>query len=115
MSYREREERPAKKRRFFVEDPPIDGRSVIPDAPTPDESADNAPQIHTPQSSSRPTSPGQSNENSIALNGLDVETLNAIVGEELSFEIVEKLRKLSGNNTERGRPYWHTPYGANVS
>lgn len=92
MSFGDIEERPAKKRRFFVEDSPVADRTVeIEDSKS---DGNNATPDITPQSSS--TGNGVS-------DGFDVELLNGIVGEELATSIVDKLKKLSGNNIERGR------------
>jgi DNA repair protein RAD5 len=94
MSLEEVEERPAKKRRFLIGDSLIPDRSGTPEtSPSPEE---NTPQDPTPQSSSQEIS-------NRASDPFDVELLNGIVGEELPASTVDRLRELSGNNTERGR------------
>jgi DNA repair protein RAD5 len=98
MSFGEIEERPAKKRRFFVEDSPIADRSVKQESPTIDgnNAPTNIPQDLSTETQQEPGSTGVS-------DGFDVELLNGIAGEELPSSIVDKLKKLSGNNIERGR------------
>lgn len=99
MSFGDIEERPAKKRRFFVEDSPIADKTVKIEDSNLDES--NATPDITPQSSS--TGPLQERDANGVSDGFDVELLNGIAGEELPTSIVEKLKKLSDNNIERGR------------
>lgn len=101
MSFGDLEERPAKKRRFFVEDSPIADPSANLEASKSDGS--NALPNLTPQSSS--SGIPQEQRLSGPPDGFDVELLNGIAGEELPTAIVDKLKKLSGNNIERGRTY----------
>ncbi|RDI87856.1 hypothetical protein Vi05172_g2141 [Venturia inaequalis] len=96
MSFGDIEERPAKKRRFFVEDSPVADKTVKIEDSKPDES--NATPDITPQSS---TGPLQERDLNSAPDGFDVDLLNGIAGEELPASVVDKLKKLSGNNIER--------------
>lgn len=98
MSFGDIEERPAKKRRFFVEDSPVADKIVKIEDPKPNES--NATPDITPQSS---TGHLQERDLNSAPDGFDVDLLNGIAGEELPTLVVDKLKKLSGNNIERGR------------
>jgi len=93
MGFEETEERPAKKRRFFVEDSPTADDSVQPEASTLD--GNNA---------SPPITPPSSSINGVS-DGFDVGLLNGIAGEDLPASIVDKLKRLSGNNIERGRTH----------
>lgn len=99
MSFEDIQERPAKKRRFFVEDSPVAEKSVKIEDSTSD--SNNATPNITPQSSS--TRPLQERDSNVVSDGFDVDLLNGIAGEELPSSIVDKLKKLSGNNIERGR------------
>lgn len=99
MNFGKIEERPAKKRRFFVEDSPVADRTVkIGDSKS---DGNNATPDITPQSSS--TGSLQERDSNGVSDGFDVELLNGIAGEELPTSVVDKLKKLSGNNIERGR------------
>lgn len=98
MTFADFEERPAKKRRFFVEDSPAADKTVKIEDSKPDES--NATPDITPQSS---TGPLQERDSNGVSGGFDLDLLNGIAGEELPVAIVDKLKKLSGNSIERGR------------
>lgn len=90
MSVAELDERPAKKRRFFLEDsPPPKTPPSPPAAPskTPDATT-SAPATHTDQD----------------VSGFDVQLLESIVGEKLSPDVQRTLRELSDGNVERGKP-----------
>ena len=81
------EERPKKKRRFFVDD--VDEPALNPEPSLPDEPA-------PPHGdSSAPTTNG-------AAVGFDPEGLEAIIGERLSLADVKKLDSLSNGNLEQG-------------
>ena len=85
MSYVELEERPVKKRRFFVDEPedtPIQDATVNPEPSLPGEI--NALPDHS--------SPG-----------FNAEVFNSVVGETLPDSDIQRLRELSDNNLERGK------------
>ena len=77
MSAAEITERPRKKRRFFVEDPP-----------TPEEDA--SPQLPDPSKSGERTA-----------DGFDKEIFASFVGGEVPDGILERLHELAGDNMER--------------
>jgi DNA repair protein RAD5 len=95
MSSAEFEERPIKKRRFFVEDSPV---------------LEQLPQEVDPPSDPTPVPP--SPETTKPSDGFDVDLLNAFVGEQLPDSTVQKLRELSRNDIERGKSV--TIYSASV-
>jgi DNA repair protein RAD5 len=82
----ELEQRPKKKRRFFVDDsPPAEPRSSAPDTNQP-ETDDTALAAQSKTSDS----------------AFDVDVLASFLGERLSAPVVAILSKLSKNNLERG-------------
>ncbi|KAF2421570.1 DNA repair protein, RAD5 [Tothia fuscella] len=89
MSYGDLEQRPAKKRRFFVEDSPEKDNTLSAEASLPDE-------INALDQSAGNTASGFVREGEF-----DVSLLESFVGEPLSLETIEKLKDLSGNNVER--------------
>ncbi len=110
MSTSELEERPLKKRRFFVEDPePLDP-TLIGEPTLPDEV--NA----LPESLSearKGNGVGQANrggQEAVDTSGrreaeadaFDAELFLSVVGEQVSASAIEKLAKLSGNDVQRG-------------
>jgi DNA repair protein RAD5 len=86
MSSAECEERPIKKRRFFVEDSPV---------------SEQLPHEADPPAESTPTPPGLDITKSE--DGFDVDLLSTFLGEELPDSTVQKLRELSQNDIERGK------------
>lgn len=74
MSYPDIEQPPLKKRRFFTEESP----------PPPDE----GPQLPP-------------NENIDAIDGFSKQTIESFVGEDVSDDILQRLRLASGNNMEQ--------------
>lgn len=89
MSYAELGERPAKKRRFFVDD--VDEPALNPEPSLPDE-INALPEIAAPNDVDVKDGNAPS---------FDAGTLEAFIGESLAPTAVEKLRDLSGNNLER--------------
>jgi len=79
------EERPKKKRRFFVDD--VDEPALNAEPSLPDEVA--------PLQSAQPI------ENGTAV-AFSAESLEAIIGEKLSLGDVQKLESLSNGNVEQG-------------
>jgi hypothetical protein len=87
MNLAETDSRPAKKRRFFVEDASSPGASPA----------------TVPQSSSFASQPPTTEKIvSSPQDGFDISTLNAIIGEQLSEDVVLQLREASNGNLERG-------------
>jgi hypothetical protein len=87
MSHADIEERPKKKRRFFVDD--IDEPALNPEPSLPDEVKPETAE----------TVNGMQEEKAV---GFDPEGLEAIIGEKLSLGDVKKLEDLSGGNLEQG-------------
>ena len=81
----ELEQRPKKKRRFFVEDSP-------PAAPL-DAAPDTQPET---------AGAGSSAQSKVSESAFDVDVLSSFLGERLSGPVVAILSKLSKNNLERG-------------
>jgi hypothetical protein len=93
MSYGEAQERPAKKRRFFVDD--VDEPALNPEPSLPDEiQALPVPHGSTTTPNGDPDGPPAS---------FEAESLKAIIGEKLSAADIQRLRDLSGGNLEQGR------------
>jgi DNA repair protein RAD5 len=94
MSYGEIEQRPAKKRRFFVDD--VDEPAINPELSLPDE-------IKPLPASNAGASTGDATDGDAhdTVVGFDADSLEAIVGEKLSNADVEKLSGLSGGNLEQ--------------
>lgn len=84
MSRLDIDDRPAKKRRFFVEDepehPPSEGQGSTGQSTNLHEEVSSAPQIEA----------------------FDSELLSTFVGETLPRSVVDELQELSCNNVERG-------------
>jgi DNA repair protein RAD5 len=82
----ELEQRPKKKRRFFVDDsPPSEPLSSVPDT-NPPEAGDT----------------GSTAQSKTSDSTFDVDVLSSFLGERLSAPVVAILSKLSKNNLERG-------------
>jgi DNA repair protein RAD5 len=97
MSFGDVQERPAKKRRFFVDDSPIVDRTLTAEASLPDDIS-ALPEI----GSATTTIPQESSEANGISEEFDADLLSSFVGEHLPATTVQKLRELSGNNIERG-------------
>ncbi|TKA70525.1 hypothetical protein B0A49_07504, partial [Cryomyces minteri] len=101
------EERPAKKRRFFVEDSSIVDRPFTPEAALPDELAP----LPEPDSSTKPIddrdegTPHQSaarNESSGDIQpGFDAHLFQSFVGEDVPAVTLQSLQELCGDDVQR--------------
>jgi DNA repair protein RAD5 len=98
--FAELEQRPAKKRRFFVEDSPVHDSSLNAEPSLPDE-VDALPEAHQ----SHGEGEEQGHEENLTSNGFDVDLLSSFVGESLPGETVSKLRELSGGDIQRGNSH----------
>lgn len=95
MSWEEAEkQRPAKKRRFFVEDSP---------EKVPTQNEQDKENI-TAQDAAVIADEAQVNGAASAVTdtGFDASLLESVVGEKLKEDVVKKLRELSDGNIERG-------------
>ncbi|KAF2688329.1 hypothetical protein K458DRAFT_400539 [Lentithecium fluviatile CBS 122367] len=87
------EERPLKKRRFFAEDSsPVHVSPIRPASPQPSVGSAASP-LDIPEDESGVQNQGD-------LDGFDMDTLQAIVG-ELPLPTLQKLKAVSGNNVQR--------------
>jgi DNA repair protein RAD5 len=84
------EERPTKKRRFFVEDSPSPESK---DAQSPEPLLSDA----LPE-----TDPHSSQGEEPISEGFDIDLLSSFVGEQLPDDTVQRLKELSGNDLQRG-------------
>lgn len=110
MSYAGYEERPAKKRRFFVEDSSIEDPAFAPKPTLPDE-PNSLPALGQGQaaeqlnaSETQPSPP----TDAAAGSGFDVDLFASIVGESVPSTILNKLKQLSGNDVQKGSRYDRT-------
>lgn len=102
------DQRPAKKRRFFVEDSPEPARTLSSTtSPLHDalSTANTTPQETLPEPKSSQTDLsihyGIDQTGSGASTGFDKQTFESFVGDQAAPAIFEKLREVSGNNIER--------------
>jgi len=93
MDFADLEERPAKKRRFFVEDSP---GPELDNTPNPEPSRPDA----LPENDLRTDRDDKS-----AAEGFDINLLSSFVGESLPEVTVHRLKELSGNDLQRGSLY----------
>jgi DNA repair protein RAD5 len=91
MSSADVEGRPAKKRRFFVDEEPELRTSSV-DSTT----------AATTLTGQKDRETLQDTNGNAAENGFDSEILSAVVGEALSDKVISRLQQLSGGNLERG-------------
>jgi DNA repair protein RAD5 len=94
MSFGDVEERPTKKRRFFVDDSPIVDQTLTAEPSLPDE-INALPEILA-------SNVVDGGAGSAVEDGFDADLLSSFVGEQLPAPTVERLRELSGNSIERG-------------
>lgn len=97
MDFADLEQRPAKKRRFFVEDSPIHDSSLNDEPPLPDE-VNALPEATREDGETQ--QPGQGDK--LASDGFDIGLLSNFVGEQLPEDIVTRLRGASGGDVQRG-------------
>lgn len=91
MSYGDVEARPAKKRRFFVDDvdePALNPEPSLPDEPKPPSFSDEVAK-----------SPIADADSSFSF---DADSLQALIGERLSDPELQRLREHSGGSLEQG-------------
>jgi len=97
MSFGDLEERPAKKRRFFVDDSPVVDRTLSEEPSATDEA--NA----FPEAPSAPsTAPQQRGVGDVTSEAFDGDLLENFLGEHLPYSTVQRLKELSGDDIERG-------------
>ncbi|KAL9044449.1 MAG: hypothetical protein Q9214_002414, partial [Letrouitia sp. 1 TL-2023] len=83
------QERPRKKRRYFVDDPPTP-EETIPSNQPPQENADADANAFLETKTSESVSAG-----------FDKPLFESFVGEEISDGVLDRLREVAGNNIER--------------
>lgn len=119
MSCPDVEQRPAKKRRFFVEDPPIEDHTLYQEPALPDELdalPETSPSTHTretsidgfhPSSSQTEISTIQNGMGSVSGveagfdGGFDGALFESFIGCTVPSSTIQRLRKVAGNNLER--------------
>lgn len=92
------DERPVKKRRFFTEDAPELQLFSSPPSPATSEPS----HVASSQIPDGPRTP-ENHTNGITKDDFDVNLLSAVVGTDLSDDVVQILRKASEGNLERGK------------
>ena len=95
MSNVDIDQRPAKKRRFFLEEPEPETPTPTSDLPEP-VSRDEI----IPDQAGAAEAVG--NAQSPAPPSFDVELLKTVIGEDLDSDVVDKLRQQSSDNVEQG-------------
>jgi DNA repair protein RAD5 len=90
MDFADLEERPTKKRRFFVED-----------SPSPESKDARSPQPLLLDALPETDQQASQDEKPIS-EGFDIDLLSSFVGEQLPEETVQRLKELSGNDLQRG-------------
>lgn len=104
------EERPVKKRRFFVEDPPESDFDTAPNG------QDGNAERHGGRIAAQDAIEQDSNHHGLSTDSRDVlqpkasgdfdnEQLQAFIGEELRPEDLERLRSMADNSVERGKSF----------
>ena len=114
MTFPDIEQRPVKKRRFFVDDPPVedqtlrskptltDETSVLPDtSPRTRETSTEGIQLHSSQTELSAYEESHSRPDSSENVGFDKALFESFVGEAVPIEALQKLRKLAGDDMER--------------
>ncbi len=128
MSYLDIEQRPAKKRRFFVEESPVVDRTLqhgptlsdevdaLPTSPPSLGNKDSANGTVSPASSqlngTRADAGGKGKHNAPETQGehaegFDTGTFASFVGEEVEPETLSRLREAAGGDMERGMGLRH--------
>ena len=101
MSYGDVQERPAKKRRFFVEDTStIDSKSGE-QASLVDE-AGALPLRDQVEDVTVPIESTENQEKKTTQNSFDPDLLKAVIGTEVSNDCIKKLQRLCGLDVQRG-------------
>lgn len=95
MNFKDFDERPAKKRRFFVDDEPAADETLSHKPALPHEATADA-DVAAKSSASH----SQQNAHSLAF---DADLFASFVGEKLSADTLKKLQEVSGNDIQRGR------------
>lgn len=102
MSFADALERPAKKRRFFVEEAPGDDHTFAPEPSGPDE-VNALPEAAKPIPSATVQSADVTHDgiSSNKENGFDPELFTSFVGQQAPPETIVTLQKICGDNIER--------------
>ena len=95
MSFGDVEQRPLKKRRFFVEDPPVQEKPTLAES-TPLQNGAGT------KSSAKPQSDGVDGEDAVSSEAFNKDLFQSFTGTALSEAAFENLREAAGNDMERG-------------
>lgn len=101
MSCGDFEERPAKKRRFFVEDEPAADATFTQEPSLPDE-VNAFPANALPDAAVAVDTEDQSAAQHTESAGFNADLFASFVGEQVSPDILKRLQEASGNDIERG-------------
>lgn len=108
MTFASSPEPPTKKRRFFVDDSPVQDHAFAGEVSLPDE-INALPEANV---SSTPPVPLLTKENN---DGFDSDLLQVIIGEQLPQATISALQAVSGGDIQRGRAPVLSPIAANVA
>ncbi|OCK82335.1 hypothetical protein K432DRAFT_402989 [Lepidopterella palustris CBS 459.81] len=100
MSSADIEERPAKKRRFFVDDSPIADRTLHHQPSLPDE-IDALPDTLPDAQPVDLTQDDEDHESGPDSEGFDSELFASVIGERVPLSTLQKLKNLSDNDIQR--------------
>lgn len=101
MSFADVDERPAKKRRFFLdEDSSIADHTLDPEPSLPDE-INALPETLPDATAAKETAETPSIEQD-AVGGFDTSLFASVVGEQVSESTIKRLQELSGGDIQRG-------------
>lgn len=102
MSFADVDERPAKKRRFFVdEESPIADPTLDPKPSLPDEI--NALSETVPDAAPAGETADTPDAGRDGTAGFDTELFASVVGEQVPQSTISKLQELSGGDIQRGK------------
>lgn len=110
MSLGHVEERPRKKRRFFVDDAPVADKTLDADVSLPDEPNALPQTFPDPQEVKEEDDTAYQNGSAVyqkenpdgSHKGFDIDTFTSVVGEAVPPATIERLRSIAGGNLERG-------------
>ncbi len=100
MNFSDYDDRPAKKRRFFVEPSPEKENIPCPIATHTD--VDLSSPLELPEDEKKQGICDGHSERANPDNGFDSQLLESFVGEKVPLEVLSELRKLAGDNLEQG-------------
>lgn len=101
MSFAESPERPKKKRRFFVDDSPVQDHSFAAEPSLPDE-INALPEAQGSYQQPSTTAANSSSDKTLSQQiGFDAELFASIIGEQLPAKTISTLENVSGGDVQR--------------